>query len=330
MKVMIVGGTGNISTSIVELLRRQGDEAVCFNRGRTTAEPLPSDVKQLHGDRRDTASFEAAMRAEKVDAAIDMIGFTAEDAKSDLRAFPEVSRLVFCSTTCVYGINSDILPVPENTPLCPVTGYGQGKKEAEQVLRAAWYSKGYPVSILRPSSTYGNQVGLISSIGANSVWLSRLIRNKPLPVCGSGNNPHQFLHVRDAAAAFVGALESPRCVGQVYNLVAQGYTQWNDYYRTGMKILGKETEIVGVPLDLLLAIGKEHFGCACDIFGHNIYYDHTALYRDLPDFHPEVSLEDGMRGVIEWCEEHGTIPDCDDFPLEDRLVEAMLALRKLN
>ena len=330
MKVMIVGGTGNISTSIVALLLKEGHSVVCFNRGKTTAEPLPPEVKQLHGDRHDRAAFEAAMQAEKPDAAMDMVGFTAEDAESDLRAFPEVNRLVFCSTACVYGVQTEYLPIREDAPLHPTTPYGRGKMEAEKVLRAAWFHAGYPVTILRPSSTYGNQVGLIGSIGANSVWLDRIKKGKPVLVCGSGNNPHQFLHVRDAAAAFVGALQAPVCLGGVYNLVGQGFTEWNTWHRTGMRLLGREVPLLGVPLDLLEALGGEKFGYACEIFGYNIYYDHTAIYRALPGWRPQVSLEDGMREVIEWCERHDTIPHCEDYPLEDALASAMLELRHLR
>ncbi|MDD4849164.1 MAG: NAD-dependent epimerase/dehydratase family protein [Gemmiger sp.] len=330
MKVMIVGGTGNISTSIVEALLVQGHEVVCFNRGQTSAEPLSAQVRQLHGDRRNRASFEEQMRSEKPDAAIDMVGFTAEDAESDLRAFPAVERLVFCSTTCVYGVEATRLPLAEDAPPHPFTGYGQGKLAAERVLRAAWFQAGYPVTILRPSSTYGNQVGLIGSIGQNSVWLDRVKKGKPVLVCGSGNNPHQFLHVRDAAAAFVGALQAPACLGQVYNLVGPGFTEWNTWHRTGIELLGRQVPILGVPLDLLQALGGQRFGYACEIFGYNIYYDGSRLARDLPGWRPLVPLAEGMREVIAWSERHGTIPDSDAYPLEDRLAQAMLALRNIK
>ena len=40
-RVVIVGGTGNISTSITRLLLAQGYDVTCFNRGKTHAEPVP-------------------------------------------------------------------------------------------------------------------------------------------------------------------------------------------------------------------------------------------------------------------------------------------------
>ena len=61
MRVCVVGGTGNISTSIVRLLVEVGHEVTIFNRGQTPG--APKGVKAITGDRKDRSSFEAAMQA---------------------------------------------------------------------------------------------------------------------------------------------------------------------------------------------------------------------------------------------------------------------------
>ncbi len=324
MKVVVVGGSGNISVAIVDLLLKEGHEVVCFNRGQTKKEMLPKQVKQIHGDRHDVAFFEKVMLEQAPDVAIDMICFTAQDAESDLRAFPNVSRLVFCSTVNVYGINSAHLPLKEDDKLEPVSAYGRGKMEAEAVFRAAWFEKQYPVTIFRPSTTYGKQVGLIGSVGRSCVWIDRVKKGKPVLVCGSGNNMHHFMHVKDAAQAFVQSFSLPHTVGQVYNLVANEYLDWNTYHKLGMKVLGKEVPIVGVPLDFMLRAGVERFGNVYESFAHNTYYDASKLYRDFPDFRTNIALEDGMREVIAWCEENDAIPNCDDYPIEDAVATLLL------
>ena len=80
MKICIVGGTGNISRSIVRRRLEQGHEVTCFNRGESRN--LPSNVRLIQGDRHNRDDFEQKMQAEKFDAAIDMICFNAEDAPS--------------------------------------------------------------------------------------------------------------------------------------------------------------------------------------------------------------------------------------------------------
>ncbi len=71
MRVVVIGGTGNISTSIVRVLLERGHEVTCFNRGRSGA--LPAGVRQLIGDRYDRESFEQTMQREQFDGAIDML-----------------------------------------------------------------------------------------------------------------------------------------------------------------------------------------------------------------------------------------------------------------
>ena len=103
MKVCVVGGTGNISTSVVRALIGHGHEVTCFNRGRSAAPP--DGVTLIEGDRKHRSSFERTMQNEAFDAAIDMICFDRDDAESDVRAFGGVSHFIHVSTVCTYGLD---------------------------------------------------------------------------------------------------------------------------------------------------------------------------------------------------------------------------------
>lgn len=163
MKIGIVGGTGSISTAIVRLLLQRGHAVVCFNRGQAGAPPAGARV--LRGDRHATAAFEQAMQAEKFDAAIDMLCFNAADAASSQRAFRGVGVFVHCSTVCTYGVQSDWLPVTEDHALRPITAYGRNKAAADAYYLEAHYRENFPVVILKPSTTYGPQQGLVRQLG---------------------------------------------------------------------------------------------------------------------------------------------------------------------
>jgi nucleoside-diphosphate-sugar epimerase len=71
MKVCIVGGTGNISTSITRLLLKEGHQVTCYNRGKSGQ--VTEGARVLIGDRLQRDSFEKAMQKEKFDAAIERI-----------------------------------------------------------------------------------------------------------------------------------------------------------------------------------------------------------------------------------------------------------------
>lgn len=325
MKVCVVGGTGNISTSIVRLLLERGHEVVCFNRGRS-GEPVEG-ARTIQGDRQDRAAFEKAMQAEHFDAAIDMICYTKQDAESSIRAFHGVEHLVHCSTVCTYGVRYDWLPATEDHPLRPITDYGRNKAAADAAYMAAFFAEGFPVTIIKPSTTYGPKIGALRQIAWDFSWIDRVRKGKPILVCGDGSAIHQFLHVDDAARGFVGVLGKSQCIGQTYNLVKAGFTSWADYHRRAMTVIGREVELIGVTLADLVALDVPNVSICRDIFAHSTYYSNARIARDVPEFRPTIALEDGLCSVIEAMDREGRIPDSDASDWEDKIIQAQRAVR---
>jgi nucleoside-diphosphate-sugar epimerase len=270
------------------------------------------------------------MQEQAFDAAIDMICFTREDAESSLRAFRGVSHLVYCSTADTYGIQRDWLPVTEDHPLRPTTDYARNKAEADAAFLSAYYSEAFPVTIIKPATTYGPKLGLLRQISWDFTWIDRVRKGKPIIVCGDGNAIHQFLHVDDAALCFANVLGKAHCIGQIYNMVNRGFITWADYHRLAMKVLGREVDLVGVPLQDLVAIGVPGSDILIEDFAHHSYFSAEKLFRDVPEFRPVVSLEAGMRQVLESMDREGRVPDSDQVDWEDRIIAAQRTVRNVR
>jgi len=326
MKICIVGGTGNISQSIVQLLLKHGHEVMCFNRGQRTT--IPDGVRLIQGDRRNREDFEQKMQAEKFDAAIDMICFNADDAESSVRAFRRVGWFVQTSTTCTYGIKYDYFPVEETHPLRPNTEYGRNKVAADDVYLAAYHHEKFPAIIIKPSTTYGPVQGMLRQICWDFSWIDRVKKGKPIIVCGDGFALHQHMHVDDIAQAFAGVIGKENTIGQTYNAVNRGYVTWADYHYLAGKILGKEVELVGVPFEDLRRLNVPNSGILEDEFAFNAYYSSEKLSRDVPEFHPQISLEQGMAQVFEVMEREGRIPNSDELKWEDEIIERQKKVTK--
>ena len=219
MKICVIGGTGHISTSIVRCcwpraMRSPVSIAACGARS-----PLGPAWCGATGATR--AAFERTLQAERFDAVIDMLCFTRADALSSLRAYRDVPHVVQCSTVCTYGITYDGLPVTEDHPLRPLTPYGQHKAAADATVLEAYARDGFPVTILKPSTTYGPMQGMLRQIAWEFSWIDRIRQGKPIVVCGQGDALHQHLHVEDAARGFAQVLGKAQCLGQTYNLVGE-------------------------------------------------------------------------------------------------------------
>ncbi len=187
MRVLVIGGTGNISSGVVAALLERNHQVVVFNRGQR-ADPPPPDVQVIHGDRRAREEFESKLRAEKFDAVIDMISFDADDAASSLRAFRgRLDHFVHCSTVMTYGPPFSGINLNETAPLNVSSTYELGKIAADALLLKAYEEDGFPVTIFKPSYTYGMEM-LGRQVGGDGSWIDRLRKGKPILSAGDGLN----------------------------------------------------------------------------------------------------------------------------------------------
>jgi nucleoside-diphosphate-sugar epimerase len=201
-----------------------------------------------------------------------------------------------------------------------MTAYGRHKAEADAVFLEAYEQQGFPVTIIKPSTTYGPKQGLLRQIAWGFSWIDRIRKGKPILVCNHGTALHQHLHVDDAALGFANILGKEHCLGQIYNMVNRGCITWAEYHRTAMRVLGREVELVSVSLEDLVAFNVPDFAICQEIFAHHAYYSPEKLFRDVPEFRPGISLEEGMQGVIEAMDREGRIPNSDLEAWEDHII----------
>ena len=211
MKVLIIGGTGLISTAITRQLLERGDEVTHYNRGQSE-ERFPPGPRRITGDRKDYATFEAQLReAGPFDCVIDMICYTPEDAASLIRALPgRTGHLLFCSTVDVYAKPASHYPIHEDEPHRPLNSYGRDNSTCEAMLLEAHERGLFPVTVLRPAQTYGEGGSLVHGLGGRTVFLDRIRRGKPVVVHGDGMSLWVACHIDDVARAFLGAPQGTR------------------------------------------------------------------------------------------------------------------------
>src|SRR2546425_9777262 len=105
MRILIIGGTGLISTGIVKHLLARRADVTMVNRGKRE-NTLPDSVKQIVGDRNESAAFEKSFADQRFDVVIDMICYTPDQAESAVRAFGgRCAQFIFCSTVCTYSFD---------------------------------------------------------------------------------------------------------------------------------------------------------------------------------------------------------------------------------
>ena len=157
MKVLFIGGTGNISTAVTELAAERGIELTLLRRGQRESN-LPANVRTITADIHDEAAADAALGNQKFDAVVDWIAFTPDHIERDIRLFRHRTRqFIFISSASAYQKPATHYLITESTPLAnPYWQYSRDKIACEERLMRAYREEGFPITIVRPSHTYGD------------------------------------------------------------------------------------------------------------------------------------------------------------------------------
>ncbi|MDO4332725.1 MAG: NAD-dependent epimerase/dehydratase family protein [Eubacteriales bacterium] len=320
-KALVIGGYGNIGLGVTKKLLEEGYDVTVLTAKERKENPAP-EAKCIVVDRKDDEAFRAAVKDE-YDYVIDFACMTKENARQDYEVFQSLKHMVAVSSGAAYGpLHGSEIPVRESMKLEPVWGYGKIKKEMENFFQQKILEENYPVTIFRPTVTYGRQKCIVRQIGSDNSWIDRIRKGKPI-VTGNPYILRNFLHVDDAAGAFTGALKHERCKGQTYNLVGLRPYDWGEYHTAMMKVLGREVEMVEVPLSVLEA--SPNFQVSEMIlhnFVYNGYYSGEKIARDIPEFCMNIDLETGLRMQVEYLERHNLIGNSDELTWEDELIRA--------
>ena len=322
MHVLFIGGTGLISTAIARQLLERGDKVTLFNRGKSESR-LPPGADVIQGDRKDYSAFEATFSDKSYDVIVDMVAFHPDDSRSAVRAFAgRCGQFIHCSTVCVYSGPVTQIPTTETEPYHSLGGYGKDKGICELLLLQAFEAQGFPVTIMRPSHSYGEGGGIIRSVGPGDTFVDRLRKNKPIIVQGDGNSLWASCHVDDVARGFIATMGNDRCLGEAYNITADEWFTWNQYHQRVADIAGGTFNPVYVPTDTLREVAPQLSGGTYEIFEWPSVFDNGKLKRDTDYAGQTVSFEEGTRRTLAWLEENGKLKNSDEDDYEDRLAAA--------
>ncbi|HEX2971785.1 MAG TPA: NAD-dependent epimerase/dehydratase family protein, partial [Tepidisphaeraceae bacterium] len=154
MRVLYIGGTGQISYACLRASLEAGQQCTVFNRGKSE-EPLPPGVRQITGDVNDRHTY-GALGGEHFDVVCQFTAYSVGEIERDLEVFSgRTGQYVFISTASAYQKPPRTHVLTEDEPLSnPYWPYSQAKADMEKRLLAAQEAKQITATIVRPSHTY--------------------------------------------------------------------------------------------------------------------------------------------------------------------------------
>lgn len=325
-RVLILGGTGIISTPISHQLIQRGDEVTVVNRAQH-GDRIPAECQVVQADRYDAAGLGAALEGKgSWDATIDMLAFEPSHVDTLFAALGGRTRqIVLCSTVDVYDRPFIRYPIRESeAPVGGLSRYGQNKAKSEAHFWELCTRQGISGTVLRPAHTYSEHGALINSCGWDTKYFHRMRQGKPVLVHGDGQSMWCSCYAADVAAAFVAALENPKADGKAYHVTSEEWMTWDDYVRTIARAMDwPAPKIVHIATETLVKVAPERFGVLLENFQYSGLYDNSSAREDL-GFQPTVRLVDGMRKAIGGYVAEGKIDESPDAWM-DGLIERYAA-----
>ena len=336
MKILMIGGTGTISSAITRQLAASPHDLWVLNRGNRQGE-LPEGVNQIVADISNEALVNELLGDQTFDVVCEFIGFVPEQVERDIRLFRHRTRqYVYISSASAYHKPARGYIINEGTTLAnPHWQYSRNKIACEELLMRHYREEGFPVTIVRPSHTYCERSVPLGIHGLNGSWqvVKRMMEGKRVLIQGDGSSLWTMTWNEDFAQGFIGLLGNPHAIGEAFHIMSDESLTWNQIYQAIADALHVELKPYYVSSAFLAAVAPEAYDMEGSLLGDkavSVVFDCSKLKRAVPGFQARVRFEEGVRRTIDYLLEHPELqvedPDFDRWC--EQVIEAQEEARQ--
>ncbi|NLK27933.1 MAG: SDR family oxidoreductase [Clostridiales bacterium] len=333
MKALFIGGTGTISSAITALAPQHGFDLYLLNRGNRN-DLVPDGVTLIQADINNENEVREKIKDMTFDVVADFIAYDVEAAIRDVRLFQgRTKQYIFISSASAYQKPLSNPFITESTPLYnPYWEYSRNKIAIEEYLMKEYRENGFPITIVRPSHTYGDfsvPVALHGRNGSFSV-INRILNGKKVIVHGDGSSLWTVTHNSDFAKAFVGLMGNIHAIGEAVQITSDESLTWNQIYHIIGSALGVKPQIVHIPSELLAKANPDFEGGLLGDKSHTVIFDNSKLKRLVPGFTATVRFDQGVRKTLDYIFAHKELQKADpEFDMwTDQVIEIYEAMEK--
>ncbi len=300
MRMLFIGGTGNISTSVSCRGVDHGVDLYLLNRGQRGLE-IPG-THALVGDIKEPDHVRDLIAGLDFDVVVDWIAYRPEDVERDLELFRGKTRqYVFISTASVYQKPPRHYIITESTPLYnPYWAYSRAKIACEERLMRAYREEDFPVTIVRPSLTYDTVFPIAIGGWGCYTLADRMLHGQPIIVHGDGASLFTVTHAEDFARGFLGLLGHPQAIGNAFHITSDEVLTWNQIYETIADALGVEADMIHIPSDFILQVNP---GLGAGLVGDKAWsavFDNRKVKTLVPEYVATIPFHEGIRRTLAW------------------------------
>ena len=330
MKVLFIGGTGNISIACTKSALEKGYEVYHLNRGKTE-NPFGNRVNSILADVNNRESIANAVKDITFDVVANFVAFIPEDIKRDFEIFRDrIGQYVFISSASAYQKPPSHPVITESTPLKnPFWQYSRDKISCENDLNQLYREKNFPITIIRPSLTYDTVIPAAIGSWDDFTIIDRIRKRQKIIVHGDGTSLWTITHSEDFAKGFIGLLGHQQAIGHSFHITSDELLTWNQIYEAIGMAAGDIPDMVHIPSEFIASFDDFHTGNLLGDKAHSVIFDNSKIKAFVPGFQALIPFKTGIKRTVSWFEEKPSrmkiINETNSFM--DKVIQSYLKIR---
>ena len=300
MIILIVGGTGVLSSAVTAAALRQGIEVTMINRGNRV---IPDGVEHIKADKDDQDTIAKALTGRQFDAVMDYLCVTNEQTLKSFNFYKQYTKQYFFISSCaVYDTTQSKVCVEDSPKVLEIWDYSGNKWDSEQVLTKAAAGTDTKITVVRPCVTYDDTripYGISPMYGYHWTLCARILAGKPIITWNGGQNRCNMTRVEDFAVGVVGLIGNEKAYGEAFNVCGDETPTFKEVLDVLGEYLHKEVLTIDIPSqfyadELPSRAGEILGGRSIDAVNSN-----KKLCEIVPLFRQTLSLHEGVFKTLD-------------------------------
>lgn len=329
MNILLIGGTGVLSSAVTAEAMKKGFSVTMINRGRRK---LPEGAEVIISNNKDYTGIAEKLKGRFFDAIIDFLCYNTQELKDSFTLYSKHTRQYFFISSCaVYDTTKGGIYDEDSPKVRKEWPYSVDKWNCELLLTDMAKESNCAYTIIRPCLTYGDTrlpYGIAPEFRKHWTLVARILAGKPIIRWNHGINRWNMMRVEEFAVGLVGLIGNPKAYNEAYNICGDEMPSYDDVLGAISKKIN--TPVIKVDVDSDFYASKMPGWIAGEIIGGrsaDLTCSNAKIKKIVPEFSQETMLIEGVARTIEAYENQNYQLGIDwafdavtDLVIEDWLV----------
>lgn len=298
--ILLIGGTGVLSSAVVQEALRKNIDVTIVTRGNRN---IPEGMTSIVCDKENYEMLSVLLEGKTYDAIIDFLCFTNIDVERSFNFYSHFTNQYFFISSCaVYDTRLGGV-CDENAPkVLPMWSYSINKWTTEEKLMELTCKSSCHYTIIRPSVTYDDTripYGISPIYGYHWTLCARILAEKPIITWNNGENRCNMMRVEDFAVGVVGLIGNEKAYNEAFNICGDETPSFREVLSVVEEYLGKKATTVNVTSEFYAEqipyrAGELLGGRAIDSINSN-----EKIKLVVPEFKQAISIKEGLHKTLD-------------------------------